>query len=63
MDPIFSVLLDVARLASHQPPANRQTWGAPERASPPETSRQDGTEPVPDSGALRWLLSFSLKPR
>jgi len=37
MDPVFAVLLDVARLASHQPPAIRQTWGVPECISQPET--------------------------
>ena len=63
MDPVFSVLLDVARLASHQPPAIKQTWGRPERIVPPETDRPDKAEPRPDPGSLRWLLSFSLKPR
>jgi len=63
MDPVFAVLLDVARLASHQPPAIKQTWGVPERIVPPETIGQGGSQPAPDPGALRWLLSFSLRPR
>jgi len=51
MDPIFSVLLDVARLVSHQPPAIKQAWGGPERIVPPEPVRGNGAEPVPDPGS------------
>ena len=51
MDPIFSVLLDVARLVSHQPPAIKQAWGGPERIVPPEPARRNGAEPVPDPGS------------
>jgi hypothetical protein len=63
MDPVFSVLLDVVRLAIHQPPATKQTWGAPERIEPPETICQAGSELASERGALRWLHSFSLWPR
>jgi hypothetical protein len=63
MDPVFAVLLDLARLASHQPPAIRQTWGMPECISQPETAPDGAPKPVPDGRTLNWFLSLSLKPR
>ena len=67
MDPIFSVLVDVARVVTRQPPAIKQTWGVPERIGPLETtSEAEGeaeAEPVTNPGLLRLLLGLSLKPR
>ncbi len=63
MDPIFSVLVEVARLTTRQPPAIKQTWGVPECTPQLEAAPDEAPEPVGERGALCWLLSLSLRPR
>jgi hypothetical protein len=68
MDPVFGVMLDVARLATFQPPAVRQLWlecepGLLQRMVAPEPMRHVKSETSADRLGIRWLPSLSLKPR
>jgi len=63
MDPIFSVLVEVARLTTRQPPAIKQTWGVPECMPQPEAAPDEAAKPIRDLGPWNWLLCFSLRPR
>src|SRR5215470_17123824 len=63
MDPVFAVMLDVARLATHQPPAIKQTWGTPERFPEAEPMPQAAAKKARAPIGINWLLSLSLRPR